>query len=152
MWYRIYWICFPWTLGKRGRLTSQKQYVIITSSQGFSQIKMWIVFEATVDTTTIQDHILLFIVPWVIDLPSKVHCDQLFLSLEIIDNVTFAFIMWLKMKHALCWVPYQLKWANWTIMRQSFCHKMRSSIIYYYWLFARFYKHVWVYWNDWVVF
>ena len=59
----------------------------------------------------------------IIDLPLKLDDGQLSLSLKILDYVTFAPIMQLKMKHILCWnVPYT------TPLEISFHHYLKTQV------------------------
>ncbi len=64
----------------------------LPTSQGCSRMQMWIVLEATIDTTT-NTRSLLLTAPRTIGLPSKLDGGQLSLSLEIIDYATFALMM-----------------------------------------------------------
>ena len=54
---------------------------------------MWIVLEATIDTTTTLDHRFLPHLAQIIKFPSKHDGGQLSLSLEMIDYADFAHIM-----------------------------------------------------------
>ena len=75
-------------LGKRYCITR------LPPPQGFSQTRLWIVFEATHDITTTQDHCcLLHLTSYTCH--RELDGVQFFLSLEIMDHATFALMMWL---------------------------------------------------------
>ena len=88
---------------------SHREKTRLSPPQEFSQIQMWIVLEETIDTTIKQDHFCLqhlisYTCHWN---PSMVN-GRLSLFLDIIiDYATFAPIMQLKVRQALCWnVPF----------------------------------------------
>ena len=70
---------------------SREEETRLPTSQGFSQIWMWIILEATTDTITMWDSLSLN-TPQIIDLGDG----QLSLFVRIIDYVTFALIIYLK--------------------------------------------------------
>ena len=70
--------------------------------QGLSQLWMWIILEAIVDTDANTESLLL-IPPRLIDLSMKLACGQLSQSLEIKDYAIFALKFYLKMAQTLCW-------------------------------------------------
>jgi hypothetical protein len=70
--------------------------------QGLSQLWMWIVLEAIVDTNT-NTQWLLLTTPRIIDLSLKLASGQLSQSLEIRDHAIFALTLYLKMTQTLCW-------------------------------------------------
>ena len=68
------------------------------------KIRMWNLLEATIHTSTTQDHRSPLITPQTTDLQSKSDGGRLVcLSLEILNYATFALIMRLKTRRTLCW-------------------------------------------------
>lgn len=70
--------------------------------QGFSQIRIWIILETTIDTTTTQNPLLLS-APQAVDLQLKPDDDHLCLSPNTINYATSALMMQLKTMQTLCW-------------------------------------------------
>ena len=72
--------------------------------QVLSQLWMWIVLEAIVDTNTnTNTQWLLLTTPQIIDLSLKLASGQLSQSLEIRDYAIFALPLYLKVTQTLCW-------------------------------------------------